>query len=472
MLHGQERGRRRGWVPSIVVVWSLVIIGFALPAAATPGANVWTKRYNGPANGADSAAAVAVSPDGSKVFVTGASVGSTASQDYATVAYNATSGAVLWTKRYNGADNKGGAATAVAVSPDGSKVFVTGASVGSTTGDDYATVAYNATTGALLWSKRYDGPAHGYDYASALAVSSDGSKVFATGTSEGSTTGQDYATVAYNATTGALLWTKRYNGPTNGWDGPNAIAVGHAGAVFVTGGSPGTTTLGDFTTIAYNTTTGARLWIKRYNVPGGNGATARAVGVSPDSTKVFVTGQSVVSATENYSTVAYDAKTGTLLWAKQYAGPTNYDFATALTVGPGGGRIFVTGTSIGSGSGEDYATIAYSATTGAVYWTKRFTTSGNNADEAKAAGVSPDGTKVFVTGTSAGPTANSDYATVAYSASSGAVLWTKRYNGAANGNEQAAALRVAPHGNRLFVTGTSAGATGNDDYATVAYATS
>jgi len=470
MLHGRKHGSRRGWLPSVVVVWSLVVVGFALPAAATPGATLWTKRYNGPANGSDSAAAVAVSPDGSKVFVTGGSAGLTTG--YGTVAYNATTGAVLWTKRYDGVDNNGGVATAIAVSADGGKVFVTGTSTGQTTNVDYATVAYNATTGAVLWTKRYDGPAHNYDAASALALSPDGSKVFVTGTSAAATTGQDYATVAYNATTGALLWTKRYNGPTNGWDGPNAIAVGHAGMLFVTGGSPSATTSDDFTTIAYNTTTGARLWIKRYNVPGGNDAVARAVGVSPDSTKVFVTGQSVVSATENYSTVAYNAKTGAVSWAKQYAGPTNFDFATALAVGPGGGKIFVTGTSAGSTSGEDYATVAYSATTGAVYWTKRFTTTGNNGDFAKAAGISPDGTKVFVAGTSAGATSKDDYATVAYSATSGAVLWTKRYGGAANGDDEAAALSVAPHGNRLFVTGTSAGATSNDDYATVAYATS
>ena len=44
------------------------------------------------------------------------------------------------------------------VSPDGSKVFVTGYSVGSASGYDYATVAYDASTGSELWVKRYDGP--------------------------------------------------------------------------------------------------------------------------------------------------------------------------------------------------------------------------------------------------------------------------------------------------------------------------
>src|SRR5439155_17480277 len=112
----------------------------------------------------------------------------------------------LWVARYNGPANGGDDAYAVAVSPDGSRVFVTGASE-SSTHLDYATVAYNASTGHKLWVARYNGPARGQDVAFALAVSPDGSKVFATGESDsGRVTGFDYATVAYDASTGAKLW--------------------------------------------------------------------------------------------------------------------------------------------------------------------------------------------------------------------------------------------------------------------------
>jgi hypothetical protein len=95
---------------------------------------------------------------------------------------------------------------ALTMSPDGSKVFVTGSSVGTTHSSDgsnfeYATVAYNAGTGAVIWTKRYHGPQpRGGDVARALTVSHDGSKVFVTGQSLGRTGYYDYATIAYSAT--------------------------------------------------------------------------------------------------------------------------------------------------------------------------------------------------------------------------------------------------------------------------------
>jgi DNA-binding beta-propeller fold protein YncE len=84
--------------------------------------------------------AVAVSTDGTRVFVTGTSLGKfPASNDYATIAYNAVTGAQLWVKRYDGTPNYAGQppeALSVAVSPTTGTVFVTGCiiSVGGSQG--------------------------------------------------------------------------------------------------------------------------------------------------------------------------------------------------------------------------------------------------------------------------------------------------------------------------------------------------
>jgi len=55
---------------------------------ASTGAKLWVRRYNGPANGGAGASAVAASLDGSKVFITGTSVTGNVN-DYVTVAYEA-----------------------------------------------------------------------------------------------------------------------------------------------------------------------------------------------------------------------------------------------------------------------------------------------------------------------------------------------------------------------------------------------
>ena len=92
-------------------------------------------------------------------------------------------------------------------------------------------------------------------------------------------------------------------------------------------------------------------------------------------------------------------------------------------------------------------------------------------DGAYSVGVSPDGSTVFVTGGSQGLGSDYDYATVAYTASTGVQLWASRYYGPGNGPDLAESLAVSPDGADVFVTGNSRGRRGDDDYATVAYST-
>src|SRR5437867_2920104 len=91
-----------------------------------------------------------------------------------------------------------------------------------------APVSGNTSPGDLSsvlqrWAARYDGPANAADYAVALAVSPDGGRIYVTGESEGGVTSLDYATVAYDAATARPLWVARYNGPGNLWDQAYAL---------------------------------------------------------------------------------------------------------------------------------------------------------------------------------------------------------------------------------------------------------
>src|SRR6266704_1613930 len=340
---------------------------------AVPGAKLWVQRYNGPGNGSDAASSVAVSSGGGTVFVTGASTGATSFSDYLTVAYNAATGARLWTARYNGPGNGGDGAASVAVSPDGATVFVTGASGGAAavsvardgtkvfvTGTSFwngdaasgmATVAYRASDGAQLWVARLNGPA-GNTGARAI-VSPGGNRGFVTGEVQG-----DYGTLAYSARTGARLWARFYGGRRS-FEFANSVAVSPGGTVLVTGGSRGPAGLNtDYATVAYSPG-GHHLWVRRYSGPGNHSDIAYAVAV-PSSARVYVTGTSwggIVTG-DDYATIAYNVRTGATVWVRRYNGPASGgDSATALAAR--GGRVFVTGGSTGTTSGDDYATIAY-----------------------------------------------------------------------------------------------------------------
>jgi DNA-binding beta-propeller fold protein YncE len=154
-------------------------------------------RYEGPEPGTDWANALGVSPDGSRVFVTGYSYGGGLHvNDYATVAYNSGSGAQLWEARLAG--RKEDVANALAINPDGSTVWVTGYSQGLPGNYDYATEAYDAATGANTGEMRYNHVGRSDDEAQAIAVSPDGTKVFVTGKSEHEPgINFDWATAAY-----------------------------------------------------------------------------------------------------------------------------------------------------------------------------------------------------------------------------------------------------------------------------------
>jgi hypothetical protein len=443
------------------VMW--VSIGESVVASATtPGSQLWVKDYNGPGNLEDHPQSIDVSPDGTKVFVAGYSQVSSSQRDYATVAYEASTGAKLWATRYNGPGNETDEATALEVSPDGSTVFVTGFSLDVTTRADFATIAYDTSTGAELWVKRFNGPRNRADGASALGVTPDGSTVFVTGFSR--RTNNDYLTIAYEATVGSTLWVNRYNGPGRSTDQANAIGVSPDGsAVFVTGFSWGTTTV-DYATIAYDASTGSELWVKRHSGPGNSSNVADALDMSPDGSTVFVTGTGPPKAT-----VAYDASSGAKLWARAYDGR-----AGDLGVSPDGSMVFVTGTSIGTTTYEDYRTVSYDALSGETLWADRYNGPANANDDATALGVSPDGATVFVTGSSWGTTTYVDYATAAYDTSAGAKLWVRRYSSPGSGaasTDFAEALAVGQDGSAVFVTGASTGTTTREDYATVAYGT-
>jgi hypothetical protein len=108
-------------------------------------------------------------------------------------------------------------------------------------------------------------------------------------------------------------------------------------------------------------------------------------------------------------------------------------------------------------------------------WTARYNGPGNGYDRAVGAVTSPDGARVYVTGGSTSASGDLDFATIAYDSITGGQLWATRYDGPAHGNDQpfgfgtGRQIAISADGNTIFVIGLSARADGLNDYATIAY---
>jgi len=228
-------------------------LDFATLKYATDSSLLWVARYNGPANFVDVALAILLDGQGS-VYVAGDSYGGSGfDYDYAIVKYNS-SGQLLWVRRYNGTGSREDRFSALAVDRQGN-AYLTGSSFDSGVDWDFVTVKYDAN-GNQVWIRRYNRLGNSNDYARAIAVDGYGN-VYVTGASTGSGTGYDYATVKYDAN-GNQVWIRRYNGLNNRDDNAHAIAVDSHGNVYVVGAADGGCTM-----VKYDSH-GNELWIVRH----------------------------------------------------------------------------------------------------------------------------------------------------------------------------------------------------------------
>jgi uncharacterized delta-60 repeat protein len=423
---------------------------------SSAGLPLWTNRYDGPISGSDKAFSVAVDGSGN-VCVTGFSPGSGGSYDFATIKYSG-AGALLWANRYNGAANYDDQPQALVVDLNGN-VIVTGFSYNSAGASDWSTLKYSGA-GVPLWTNRFNGPGSGNAQANAVVADPNGN-VYVAGYSTGSGGNPDYVTIAYSSG-GMALWTNRYNGSANNSDFANAMAIDASGNVIVTGTSVGSGGNYDYATVAYSGA-GVPLWTNRYNGPGNGTDDAEAVAVDGNG-NAFVTGYSVGNGTsDDYATVAYSS-TGVPLWTNRYDGITYQDDAADIVV-DGNGNVIVTGSSLAFNSSTDFITIKYS-NGGVPLWTNRYNGVVSSSDVAQAVAVDTQG-NVFVTGYTVGNGSGFDYATIGYS-SAGLALWTNIFNGPANANDLAYSVKVDKSGN-VIVAGNSTGVGSGQDFTTIEY---
>ena len=420
----------------------------------------WVARYNGPANVVDGGTAITVDILGN-VYVTGRRGDTPASFECTTIKYDP-SGNEKWVRAYRASDTTH-YDTGWGIALDGyGNVYVTAASTDSFTGDDIAVIKYDSL-GNFIWDARYNGPGNNYDWPFDIAVDVRGN-VYVTGRSVGAGTAFDYVTIKWDSS-GTEKWVGRYNGPGNLDDEAYSIAVDAQGNAYTTGTSTGSGTGLDFATIKYDSL-GNEVWAVRFNTSGEMDEFGTTLDLDGHG-NVYITGGTwkfLQGIPSDYLTIKYNSS-GDTVWTRRYNGAANDDDTPEEIAYDGRGSLYITGDSWGgSGTRTDYCTIKYD-TLGNFKWAKRYDGAAHQNEHAGAIAVDIR-SNVYVTGESMGSVDN-DYASVVYD-SLGAQITAQRYDGPGTWADAAQDIVADMDGN-FYITGFSGGNGSTYDYTTIKY---
>ncbi len=358
-----------------------------------------------------------------------------------------------WVRRYDGPRHGHDWATALAVDSAGN-VYVAGVSAADTgyRNLDFVVIKY-FPNGDTAWVRRRD--FGGDDSPSGLAVDAQGN-VYVSGT----TGNNRIATVKYSST-GQPVWSRMFDSRAQG----NGLGLDAEGNVIVFGDTltPPPTTTSDVAVLKY-LPNGDTAWARFYDWAGYDDA-ADAMAITPEG-DVCIGGFCVdANPGGNVLVLRYGA-TGTLLWSAFYDGPQHgSDWANDIAADQDGNTI-VTGVSDnGYGTPPDYLTVKYNPA-GETVWVRRYNGTANDWDEARAVAVDVLG-NAYVTGSARYTDTRGDFTTIKYRPD-GSVAWIVRYDGPAHSGDGAYAIAVADDG-RVYVTGNSFDPQTLADCATVCY---
>ena len=312
------------------------------------------------------------------------------------------------------------------------------------------------------WATRTDSVS-----ANDIAVDKMGN-VYVAGEINRGTSGFNLCLVKYDSA-GDKQWMSEYNGLGNGLDYASAVALDTSGNIFVTGFSfrgPANTN-DEIVTLKYNSY-GDTLWVRHYNSPGTR--IDRAFVLAVDSSGNAYVGGYINNISygnvygNDYITIKYSPD-GIQLWAAQlHVGDGSVN---ALAVASNG-DVYVTGIGLNlSSTGHECITAKYNSG-GDSLWVARYNGPGGEAD---AKSIALDNERnVYITGSSVGADGYYDYATIKYN-EAGVEQWVREFDGPVHEDDKAIGIVVDKDQN-IYVTGAvgvEAGASYLKDFATVKY---
>jgi hypothetical protein len=358
-----------------------------------------------------------------------------------------------------------------AASDSAGNVFVVGRSFNPSVGfppapptDDLITLKYDPA-GNLLWSQRFD-YLGGNDNGRDVLVAADGS-VYAIAYSSGYVGANyvtDMITLKYSST-GALLWSRSYDGPGASADLVRRARLDPAGNIVLAGYSLSATGDSDGALVCYDPA-GNLLWTRLVNGSANLNDSLYDLGFAADGT-IRAVGH-VNNGGEQALAVASFGPGGNLLWLRENNGPVaGVEYLLSAAVTPGG-DTYACGNTLGGVSGQDIVVLKYDAA-GNFQWRRTISGTGNGTDNALELAADASA-QVHVCGYVRQASGGEDMLLAKYDPS-GTLLWQRNWDSGAQLDDQAWSVELDALG-RATLGGwrvASSGTVTDRDYALVQY---
>ena len=373
------------------------------------GFPIWYKTYNGAGNNTDNLISLVVDNSGD-VYVTGTSQWTSEGADCVSIKYDS-SGNLKWINIYGVGNPLNNFGKVIKIDNNKNAYVFCQSSYDLNNEDDYLLIKYDSL-GLQKWVRRCRG-ANVDNSASDMVLDKSGN-IYITGTSVAFPSSWDFLTVKYSPD-GDSLWSRRYDYYTL-TNSPLSMAIDSIGNICITGYA------GDFVnnnttliTLKYDSL-GVLLWEKTYQ----NNATSFNdygcyIGIDRYN-YIYVAGYTTVGpdngTNRDYLTIRYKPN-GDTSWVRKYNGPgNNLDWPYKLAIDRQC-NVYVTGGSFGLSGNFDYYTISYD-TLGNVIWSNRYNGSANSSDIAQYVALD-NAQNLYVTGSAVETGTGNNIVTIKYS---------------------------------------------------------
>jgi len=375
-----------------LLVAAVCVASLAAPPAraAVPGAFGWSRVIKQPVTKyADSVSFTAPGPNGS-LYVAGM---------YAVPLFTgdlwagrvSPGGKTLWAHKYGRAQHVDTSIAAVAADSKGNLIVVGRGTYGTNTN---VLVLKYSPGGKLLWARHYDGPAHGFDQATAVTVDPAGG-IYVAAQVTRAATGVDASVLKYTAA-GTLKWKAFVDGggtAPNNTDFPWGIAVDAAHNTYVTGARM-TSPAASFDAVTFKVSaTGHPGWSQVVSTTHYD----TGLRIVLRGGAVYVQGEYGSAGGGQLLLVKYNTSGGAQQWLKTGAGVAYPNAVGNALAVDGAGNVWVAGTSDATPSGR--AMLARFAADGTFKWAVPYAAHGSDQSDSFAA-IAIDGKgNAWVTGT-------------------------------------------------------------------------